>query len=432
MIVPAFFVERHKFVLLLMTSLWTGSGVITYLLAPLAAPAMLLLAVVAPVGWWLMTRPGLPLRSPSPVIVGLVVAAGYLGINSSWSLSPSSAQFAIIMLSLFTATLYLTRHTLLEGNAETNRAMATALYAGMVIGGAVIFIEVFSEQWIRRQLMSIWPALRPDNKHIALVDGPSIHLQPYLLNRSTAALTLLLWPTAHAVVLLAPDQRRRLWLLAGLVPVVAAILGSMHETSKIAFVGAAAAFGFAQLRPAAVRRAILWAWVAVIVLVVPAATLAYQSGIYHASWLQRSAQHRIVIWGHTSQQIAKAPILGAGLHAARAHNDPHGYDAPLAPGSEFRLTTSLHSHNAYLQAWYETGAVGAFILLALGLLVLRSVGEAPVRAQPYLYATFVACALMGGSSFSLWQTWFMASLGLVAVFATLGWAMAGTSKQAAG
>ena len=112
------------------------------------------------------------------------------------------------------------------------------------------------------------------------------------------------------------------------------------------------------------------------------------------------------------------------MHAARAHNDPRGYDAPLAPGSDFRLTTNQHSHNAYLQVWYEAGAVGAVFLLVLGLLVQRSLATATARAQPYLYATFVVCALMGGSSFSLWQTWFMASLGLVAVFATLGRALA--------
>src|SRR4029450_11808593 len=94
---------------------------------------------------------------------------------------------------------------------------------------------------------------------------------------------------------------------------------------------------------------------------------------------------------------------------------------PRPPGSEFRLTTGLHSHNGYLQTWYEAGAVGATLLLAFGLLVLRSLAAAPTGAQPYLYASFVACALMGGSSFSLWQPWFMAALGLAAVFAGLGW-----------
>ena len=66
------------------------------------------------------------------------------------------------------------------------------------------------------------------------------------------------------------------------------------------------------------------------------------------------------------------------------------------------------------------GAVGALFLLGLGLLVLRSLAQAAAATQPYLYATFLSCALMGGSSFSLWAPWFMASFGLAAVFAVLG------------
>ena len=46
------------------------------------------------------------------------------------------------------------------------------------------------------------------------------------------------------------------------------------------------------------------------------------------------------------------------------------------------------------------------------------------KFQPYLYATFVTCALLGGTSFSLWQPWFMASFGFAAGFAVLGWALA--------
>lgn len=424
MTVLAPFVARYRFPLLILTAVWTMSGVIAYLWAPLIAPAMLLLSIVAPVGWWLLTRPGLPLRSPSAVTIALIVASGYLSINASWSPSPSTAYFALAMLLMFIATLYVTVYAIEGGDAEANRAMAIALYAGMVIGGALIFFEVLSQQWIRRNLMSIWSAFRPGEKHIAVVAGWVAYLQPYLLNRSIAALTLMLWPTILAIVLLAPAKRQQRWLLAGLVPIVAAIFESKHETSKIAFVGAAVTFACFQVWPAATRRAVLCAWGAIILLVVPLATLAYQSEIYLSAWLPRSGQHRIVIWGYTSQLIAKAPILGAGMHAARALNDSHGYDAPLAPGSDFRLTTNLHSHNGYLQTWYEAGAVGAALLLILGIVVLRSLADAPAPVQPYLYATFVTCALMGGSSFSLWQPWFMAALGLAAVFATLGRAIA--------
>ena len=248
-------------------------------------------------------------------------------------------------------------------------------------------------------------------------------IHAYLLNRNIAALTLLLWPTLLAVVALASTSWQRRWLLAGLVPVVVAILGAEHATSKIAFVGAAAAFGAFLASPRMTERVIAWGWIATILLVVPVATAAFQNELYLSTWMPRTAKHRIVIWGHTSEQIAKAPILGAGIHTARALNPANDYDVARAPGSDFRLTTGLHSHNGYLQTWYEAGAVGAAFLLVFGLLVLRCLAAAPADAQPYLYATFVACALMGGSSFSLWQPWFMASLGLAAVFAGLGWAL---------
>jgi O-antigen ligase len=161
-------------------------------------------------------------------------------------------------------------------------------------------------------------------------------------------------------------------------------------------------------------------WIATVLLVVPMASLAYTKQLYlAASWLPYSARHRIVIWGYTSDQIAKAPVLGAGISTARALNDRDDEHPVLAPGSTFRLTTGWHSHNAYLQAWYETGAVGALLLLGIGLLAIRALASARADVQPFLYATFVSGALMAGSSFSLWAPWFVASLCLAAVFAAL-------------
>src|SRR5262249_45759158 len=91
-----------------------------------------------------------------------------------------------------------------------------------------------------------------------------------------------------------------------------------------------------------------------------------------------------------------------------------------APQSEFRRGTGWHSHNVYLQAWYEAGAVGAIFMLGVGLLIIRSFADARSSTQPILYALFAACALIGAFSFSLWAPWFMASFGLAAIFAGLG------------
>jgi O-antigen ligase len=148
--------------------------------------------------------------------------------------------------------------------------------------------------------------------------------------------------------------------------------------------------------------------------------LLYGGQYYQATWLPDSARHRVVIWGYTADQVAKAPFLGVGISSARARSDPNDESLPKAPGTNFQLSTTLHSHNAYLQVWYETGAVGAFLLLGLGLLVLRTLRSAPPRARPHLHATFAAGALLAASSFSIWAPWFMASLALVCIPAALG------------
>jgi O-antigen ligase len=416
--------RRHGQLVLLLTTAWVAGGVILYLCVPLIAPVLLLLCPVAPVAWYVATARRLPRSRPSAVTVALILASAYLAWNASWSLSPASAHLAVAMFFAFVLAAHLTTSTLPDNDADALRAMAIGLYAGIVIGGVVLFIETVSQQWPRRTLMSFLPGLRPNSRDMIVDADWVVFLETYLINRNIAALTFLFWPTSFLVSLLTSSARRQHWWLAGLIPAAAAILASNHATSKIAFVGAAITFAAFHVWPTLTRRAIAWAWVGAIFLVVPLATLAYHSQLYVWPWLPHSAKHRIVIWGYTSKQIANAPLLGSGVDAARAMNDLAGDDAPLAPGSQFHLTTNVHSHNIYLQAWYDAGAVGAALLLFIGLLVVRELAKAPQRAQPHLYATFAACALLGGTSFSLWQPWFMASFGLVAVFAVLGWALA--------
>jgi hypothetical protein len=419
-----FHTERHRRPLVLLTAAWVAGGVILYLCVPLIAPVLLVLCPVAPLAWYVATARSLPRSRPSTVTVALILAGAYLAWNTSWSLGPTSAHLAIAMFFSTVLAAHLTTSTLARNDADVLRAMAIGLYAGIVIGGAVLLLETVSQQWIRRTLMSLLPGLRPNPRDMIVDKDWVVLLETYLINRNIAAVTFLFWPTSLLVSLLTASARRQPWWLAGLIPAAAAILTSSHATSKIAFVGAAITFAAFQVSPTLTRRAIAWAWVGAIFLVVPLATLAYHSQLYLSAWIPHSARHRIVIWGYTSKQIANAPVLGAGVDTAHALNELAGDDTPLAPGSQFHLSTGAHSHNVYLQTWYETGAVGAALLLLGGLLIVREMAQAPRRAQPYLYSTFATCALLGGTSFGLWQPWFMASFGLVAAFAMLGWALA--------
>jgi O-antigen ligase len=290
------------------------------------------------------------------------------------------------------------------------------------VGGLLICLEVFSDQSLRRALIRLVPALQPSPSHVAM-DGA--RLAPYLPNANVSVLAAMLWPAALLV------QRLGMWrvplcrwaALAAAGAAAATVLASEHATSQVALAGAAAAFAVCSLRPRLGMSLLVAGWIAASLLVVPTVSLLYGAGAYRATWLPESARHRIVIWGHTAGLVADAPLLGAGIGTARALNGAGDAPAPSAPGSGFRLSTSLHSHNAYLQVWFETGAVGALILLGLGLLVLRALTRFAGDIQPYMAATFAACALLVASAYSIWAPWFMASLAMTAIFAALGAAL---------
>jgi len=405
---------------LLAAAAWTLSGVLVYLLAPRAAPFLLPLSFLAPLIAHWAHNGRVRWQPPSAAFVALGLAALYLLVNCSWSLSPKAAYSEIGCLGLFIAALYATVAVLGVAEAPLLHAMAAGFVAAMLVGGAFLCFETFSGQAVHRLMLAHFPSLTPPLGHLHMEGQRVVFLEPHLLNRSMTALTLLVWPAALAINGLALSARRKRLLLLGLVLIVAAIFRSQHGTSKLALIGAAATYGLCVLAPSSTRRLVIAAWIAATLLVAPLASLAYAKQLYLASWLPRTAGMRIVIWGYTSSQLQSAPLLGAGISSARVlgHSDD---DHPVfAPGSDFRVTTGWHSHNGYLQTWFEAGGVGVALLLVFGLLVLRSVAGSPAAVRPYLYATFVSCAVMANSSFSLWAPWFLASFCFAAVFAVLG------------
>ena len=395
--------------------IWLTACVAVLVLAPMAAPVILALAA-APL---LAARlPGMDAfaRRPTAVSGVLLVAAAYLFVNASWSLSPSAAYASAAMFAGVVGVVTLANLVLPESDDQLLRAMSIGLCAALLAGGAFVCLEVFTAQAVMRTLTTFVPALRPDGRHMVLENGWVTSRVPHLLNRSLTIITLLFWPALLLIsVGLGLSGRSRVWLLLAFVPLAAAILGSSHGTSMIALAGGALTFSLFAAAPGLTRRLVIVGWAAATLLVVPAASLAYSSGLYQSKWLVKTAQHRVVIWGYTSEQIAKAPWLGIGLGSTRALFHDKTQVREVAPGSDFERTAHWHTHNGYLQTWYEAGAVGALLLFAIGLAVLRSISRLAPAAQPYMHAAFVSSALMAASSFSLWQAWFLASFGITAV-----------------
>ena len=94
------------------------------------------------------------------------------------------------------------------------------------------------------------------------------------------------------------------------------------------------------------------------------------------------------------------------------------------PGTQIPRETNVHAHNAYVQVWYEAGAVGVVLLLSIGLLVIGVISRTPQRVQPLLSATFASHALVAAFGFSVWAPWLLSSFVLAAIFASPGVALA--------
>jgi O-antigen ligase len=413
----------------LATAVWTALGVVVWAMFPMTAAVLLPLCTIVPLAWYGAAQGRLPFYPVSLATAVLGLIAVYLLINASWSLSPAAAGRAVVLVFMLVATLHIVLNVLPDLDERPLGAMAAGALAGVAAAGAILCVEVFSDQFLRRLLIHLVPALQPAPQHVAMEAGHLSRLAPYLPNPNISVLTLMFWPAALMASRLGLLKARKsiaLALLASVV-VVATVFASEHATSQMAVVGAGVTFLLFRVRPKLAMPLVIAGWVAANLLIVPFASALYSAEAYNARWLPDSARHRVVIWGYTSAQIAKAPVLGAGISSGRAVQEAaDAVESPTIPGTRFHLAPGMHSHNAYLQVWYETGAVGALILLALGLVVLRALSRFPAGIRPYLVATFVACALAVATAFAIWAPWFMASLAMACIFAGLGAALPGS------
>jgi hypothetical protein len=408
----------------LLTGVWTAAGVVLYLVAPMAAPAVLVLAAVAPAAWCWAAQGRLPRRGASATEAVLALAGIYFLINASWSLSRVEAYLSVALLFAAIGVLHITTTSLPRVPTPALEAMGIGLLAGLGIGAAFLCFELLSDQWLRRTLASAYADFRPGQRHMRMEAGRVTVLNLYLLNQCIAALTLTFWPALLVLgrLVVGGAWQRRL-LLAGLCLTPVAILLSEHGTSKVAFAAAAMIYGIGRVSTRSAGRLLMAGWVVATLLVAPLAQLAHGSGLHLARWLEHSVRHRIVIWNHTAGAVSKAPLLGSGIDTPRVLHHQGIGNAPREPGTNFRLVTSLHSHNAYLQVWHETGAVGAGFLLVFGLLLLRAIAAQPKALQPHFCAMFAACAALAASSFSIWAPWLMSVLALAPIFAGVGVAL---------
>ncbi len=127
-----------------------------------------------------------------------------------------------------------------------------------------------------------------------------------------------------------------------------------------------------------------------------------------------SSSYRAAIWQRVIEVINEHPLMGSGLGVLRTIRER--IDVGMFTG---QFTIPNHPHSMMLQLWAETGAIGA-ALLSLAIVFAgwrmpdqRTLGASGLRAA----AVGGAMIAIGTVSFELWNDWWWAVGGLLAVLA---------------
>ncbi len=355
-----------------------------------------------------------------PVFIALLVFLAYVFINATWSPDPGEGMAkAATTLGLSAAVLFLAASFSLRDAREV-RVLATSALAGLLLGVGFLLIELLFDEPIARfvnnhivQLFDVSP------KKIKTANGEVVKIAASVLNRNATGVVLLLIPCLLLTTALSTTRARRASLVVLIGFAAAAVLLSESGTSIVAFFAGGFVLALAALSLKLARIVLIAAWTAATLLAVPLGALPYTLGWHHWTWLPpESVAARFYIWKYVADRVPEKPITGIGIRGTRALHLVIPTDAGDPSHKEFALKgrAARHPHNIYLQTWLELGAIGAVLLLVLGLTGLWQMRALAPPVEGSAYGLFAVSSMVGFSGFDLWQTWLLAS-------AALAWAV---------
>ena len=356
--------------------------------------------------------------APDAITLAFLVFALYCAVNSYWSLKPGLGllKAGTLLMGIVTASLMLRIIDRFSDSDLIFLARSLAIAGSLAVG--FILVEVLTGQGLTRFGMNNLPFIKtPPPKHVTVEDGAVTRINFYVLKRNVGAMTLLLWPTLLVVSTWPTQRHYRAAAATGLFLVAAAaIYLSRHDTSIVAVTASLAIFWFCRLAPKTGRIAVLLMWLTATLLVVPVALLAYDAKLYCSPKLTTSAQARVVLWGYTAKEVLKRPILGVGINSTPDIDEAVKQTAtPPEPCAPYQDRTGQHSHNIYMQTWFELGAVGAILLSIAGIAVWRALTRLPTDVQPFAFATATAAMAVAAFSWGMWQAWYLWLWSLMAI-----------------
>ncbi|WP_377847019.1 O-antigen ligase family protein [Bosea sp. UC22_33] len=237
-------------------------------------------------------------------------------------------------------------------------------------------------------------------------------LASFVFNRPAITALILAVPTIHGLWNL-PGARRSDRILAVVLAlaVTALALRSESSSARLGVAVCALCWGLSALWP---RLTLTAAGCAFLLAMAVAPVL----GVAAQNWLPSlilnrfavmTGQARIDIWQSFGEVARARPIVGAGFGTSATMHE-HPVAKEVSPAHRELLAAS-HPHDMPLQAWAETGVVGAGLLVLAGLLMLGRLRRLPAREMAPRLALFAGAFAIAVVGHGAWQGWWIAVLG---------------------
>jgi O-antigen ligase len=345
----------------------------------------------------------------------LALFIAYLFINALWAPERAAALVkAVTVLGLAVGAFLIAASYSLRSSDQA-RVLAKSALAGLLLGAAYLLFEiVFHESVMRFINNHIVQVFQLTPKKMKIENGEVTEISAFVLNRNVTSIVLLLVPGLLFAAALPTRALRQVGIAALVVVTAVATLLSESGTSVIAFFVGALVLATAALSLKAVRFLVVGAWVVAVLFAVPLGALPYKLGWENWTWLPpQSVAARFYIWKYVADDVYQRPLTGIGIRCSRDLHlkIPADADDPSHAAYALKGREARHPHNIYLQTWLELGAIGALLLLGVGLAALWAIGAWPPLLQGAAYALFAVGGAVGVSGFEFWQTWM---LGVVA------------------
>ena len=283
----------------------------------------------------------------------------------------------------------------------------------LILAGFLLLLLVMTDKslrWSRLALLGAFAVATVLLLHF-LFYRMDMHKAQEFINRVVVVTSLSIWVVAAHFKLLGRSERENLLVFAGLVAIALFMsLSSESQTSAVALAAGLVAYVMTRFWPVLAPR-LVTVGAAALALFMPVIVYGLSSlplGWDELEFFQAaSMKSRMHIWLSHMEGIVQRPFLGWGLDATRTFQD-----AWLPPDTRIfgveTLRMGAHCHNAFLQFWFDLGALGAVAMTALVGAVGWRTQLIAVSHRPLAVALFAAIVTVMAVSHGAYQSWWLA------------------------